>query len=92
MGQTSFTLSFEITRMISAQIALHSVQLPLLIKKENLNLLFNFLGELEAPCCLALLERNMNVICNQTASNRYTYYCCENTIHYILKRNKSQLA
>ena len=91
MGQTSFTLSFEITRMISAQIALHSVQLPLFIKKENLNLLFNFLGELEGPCCLALLVI-MNVICNQTASNRYTYYCCENTIHYILKRDKSQLA
>ena len=91
MGQTSFTLSFEITRMISAQIALHSVQLPLFIKKENLNLLYNFLGELEGPCCLALLVI-MNVICNQTASNRYTYYCCENTIHYILKRNKSQLA
>ena len=35
MGQTSFTLSFEITRMISAQIALHSVQLPLFIKKKE---------------------------------------------------------
>ena len=37
------SFDFEITRMISAQIALHSVQLPLLIELRKPNLIIYFL-------------------------------------------------